>query len=54
MTVNEPIGGDSFWFGSVEYSIPIVEKEGGVGVRVATFYDVGIGRRRHHHFFRKF
>jgi outer membrane protein insertion porin family len=38
---NEPIGGDSYWFGSVEYSIPIVEKEGGVGVRVAAFYDVG-------------
>ena len=29
------------WFGSVEYSIPIVEKEGGVGVRVATFFDAG-------------
>ena len=41
VTVNEPIGGDSYWFGSVEYSIPIVEKEGGVGVRVAAFYDVG-------------
>jgi outer membrane protein insertion porin family len=38
---NEPIGGDSYWFGSAEYSIPIVEKEGGVGVRVAAFYDVG-------------
>jgi outer membrane protein insertion porin family len=38
---NEPIGGDSYWFGSGEYSIPIVEKEGGVGVRVAAFYDVG-------------
>jgi outer membrane protein insertion porin family len=39
--VKEPIGGDSFWFGSVEYSIPIVEKDDGVGVRIATFYDVG-------------
>jgi outer membrane protein insertion porin family len=38
---DEPIGGDSFWFGSVEYSIPIVEKDNGVGVRVAAFYDVG-------------
>jgi outer membrane protein insertion porin family len=38
---NEPIGGDSYWFGSVEYSIPIVEKDGGLGVRVAAFYDVG-------------
>ena len=41
VTVNEPIGGDSYWFGSVEYSIPIVEKEGGVGVRVAAFFDIG-------------
>jgi outer membrane protein insertion porin family len=39
--VNEPIGGDSYWFGSVEYSVPIVEKEGGVGVRVAAFFDIG-------------
>jgi len=38
---NEPIGGDSMWFGSVEYSIPIVEKDGGVGVRIATFLDAG-------------
>jgi outer membrane protein insertion porin family len=41
ITPNEPVGGDSYWFGSVEYSIPIVEKEGGLGVRVAAFYDVG-------------
>jgi outer membrane protein insertion porin family len=41
LTPNEPIGGNSYWFSSVEYSIPIVEKEGGVGVRVAAFYDVG-------------
>jgi outer membrane protein insertion porin family len=40
-TPNEPIGGNSYYFGSVEYSIPIVEKDGGVGVRVAGFYDVG-------------
>ncbi len=38
---NEPIGGDSYWFGSLEYSIPILEKENGVGVRFALFYDVG-------------
>jgi outer membrane protein insertion porin family len=39
----EPIGGDTFWFGSLEYSIPIFEqdKEKGVGVRFAVFYDVG-------------
>jgi outer membrane protein insertion porin family len=38
---DEPIGGDSYWFGSLEYSIPILEKEDGVGVRFALFYDVG-------------
>ena len=38
---DEPIGGDSYWFGSLEYSIPILEKENGVGVRFALFYDVG-------------
>jgi outer membrane protein insertion porin family len=38
---NEPIGGDSYWFGSLEYSIPILEKENGVGVRFALFYDAG-------------
>ncbi len=39
--VNEPIGGDSFWFSSVEYSIPLMEKDNGLGIRVAAFYDVG-------------
>jgi outer membrane protein insertion porin family len=38
---DEPIGGDSYWFGSVEYSIPIFEKEDSVGLRLAAFYDVG-------------
>ncbi len=38
---NEPIGGDTYWFGSAEYSIPIFEQERGVGVRVAFFYDIG-------------
>jgi outer membrane protein insertion porin family len=38
---NEPIGGDSFWFGSVEYSLPIFEKDNGPGVRFAVFYDAG-------------
>jgi outer membrane protein insertion porin family len=37
----EPVGGDAYWLGSAEYSIPIFEKEGGVGVRFALFYDVG-------------
>ena len=38
---NEPIGGDSMWFGSVEYSLPILEKDGGIGLRFAVFYDIG-------------
>jgi len=33
---SEPIGGDTFWFGSVEYSIPIIER-----LRIAAFYDIG-------------
>jgi outer membrane protein insertion porin family len=37
----EPIGGNSFWFGSAEYSIPIFETEGGAGIRMAAFYDIG-------------
>lgn len=38
---NEPIGSDSYWFGSAEYSIPIIEQEHGIGVRFAVFYDIG-------------
>jgi outer membrane protein insertion porin family len=38
---NEPIGGDTYWFGSAEYSVPILEKEGGVSLRYALFYDIG-------------
>jgi len=38
---NEPIGGDTYWFGTAEYSIPIFEQERGVGVRFALFYDIG-------------
>jgi len=38
---NEPVGGDSYWFGSAEYSIPIFEQERGIGVRAAIFYDIG-------------
>jgi outer membrane protein insertion porin family len=38
---NEPIGGDTYWFGTAEYSIPIFEQERGIGVRFALFYDVG-------------
>jgi len=39
---NEPIGGDSYWFSSLEYSIPILEKDNGPSVRVALFYDAGV------------
>ncbi|MDR3455921.1 MAG: outer membrane protein assembly factor BamA [Verrucomicrobiae bacterium] len=38
---DEPIGGDSYWFGSVEYSVPILEKDSGPSLRVAMFYDIG-------------
>jgi len=41
VTVDEPIGGDTYWFSSYEYSIPIFEKEGGVSLRYALFYDIG-------------
>ena len=34
--INEPIGGDTYWFGSAEYSIPIIER-----LRFAVFYDIG-------------
>ncbi len=33
---DEPIGGDTYWFGSAEYSIPIIER-----LRLAVFYDIG-------------
>ena len=39
--LNEPIGGDTYWFGSAEYSIPIIEQEHGLGLRFAVFYDIG-------------
>ena len=34
---NEPIGGDTYWFASAEYSIPLIER-----LRFATFYDIGM------------
>ncbi|HVM50933.1 MAG TPA: outer membrane protein assembly factor BamA [Candidatus Acidoferrum sp.] len=37
----EPIGGDSMWTATAEYSIPIFEQEHGVGVRFAVFFDIG-------------
>jgi outer membrane protein insertion porin family len=33
----EPIGGNTYWFGSAEYSIPIIER-----LRFAVFYDIGM------------
>jgi outer membrane protein insertion porin family len=33
----EPIGGNYYWFGSAEYSIPVIER-----VRFALFYDIGM------------
>ncbi|MBL9136764.1 MAG: outer membrane protein assembly factor BamA [Verrucomicrobiales bacterium] len=34
---DEPVGGSTHWFGSLEYSMPVVER-----VRFAVFYDVGM------------
>ncbi len=33
---SEPIGGNTYWFGSLEYSVPIIER-----LRLAVFYDIG-------------
>jgi outer membrane protein insertion porin family len=33
---DEPIGGDTYWFGSAEYSVPIIDR-----LRFAVFYDIG-------------
>jgi len=33
----EPLGGDTFWFGTAEYSVPVIER-----IRFAMFYDVGM------------
>lgn len=33
----EPIGGKTFWQGSLEYSVPIIER-----LRLAVFYDIGM------------
>ena len=38
---NEPVGGNSYWTGYGEYSIPVFDAEGGAGVRLAAFYDIG-------------
>lgn len=33
----EPLGGETYWYGSVEYSIPVIDR-----VRFAVFYDIGM------------
>jgi len=33
---NEPLGGQSYWYGTMEYSLPIIER-----LRFALFYDIG-------------
>jgi outer membrane protein insertion porin family len=41
---SEPVGGNTYWFASAEYSVPIfgeAEGSGGLGARFAVFYDVG-------------
>ncbi len=38
---NEPIGGDSYWYGSLNYSIPIIDTGSGPSIRFEVFYDVG-------------
>jgi outer membrane protein insertion porin family len=37
----EPIGGDSYWDATLEYSLPIFEMPNGTGLRFALFYDAG-------------
>jgi outer membrane protein insertion porin family len=41
----EPVGGDTSWFGSAEYSIPIIER-----LRFAVFYDIGNVRSKPYDF----
>ncbi len=36
-SLGEPIGGDTSWFASAEYSVPIIER-----LRFAAFYDIGM------------
>jgi outer membrane protein insertion porin family len=37
---DEPIGGNTYWFGSAEYRIPIIER-----LKLALFYDIGMVQR---------
>jgi outer membrane protein insertion porin family len=48
--ISEPIGGDTYWFGYAEYTIPIMER-----LRFALFYDIGDVQLAPYHFdFRNF
>lgn len=37
---DEPIGGNTYWFGSAEYRIPIIDR-----LKLALFYDIGMVQR---------
>jgi outer membrane protein insertion porin family len=37
---DEPVGGNTYWFGSAEYRIPIIER-----LKLALFYDIGMVQR---------
>ncbi|HTI97653.1 MAG TPA: outer membrane protein assembly factor BamA [Dongiaceae bacterium] len=37
ITAYEPVGGNTYWFASAEYSLPLIER-----LRFATFYDIGM------------
>jgi outer membrane protein insertion porin family len=41
---HEPIGGDTYWFATAEYSVPVIER-----VRLAAFYDIGMVYREAYH-----
>lgn len=41
----EPLGGDTYWFGFAEYSVPVIER-----VRAAAFYDIGMVYRDPFHY----
>jgi len=43
--ISEPIGGDTYWFGYAEYTIPIIER-----LRFALFYDIGDVQLKPYHF----
>lgn len=40
----EPTGGNTYWFGSLEYTIPLIER-----LRMAFFYDIGMVYEQAYH-----